>query len=67
MRLIFEEDYKEDSFEIALSEKELQQLTLGKGAYGFVLGGLWNPKNLNVFLRKETNEEMYEKNEQAES
>jgi len=53
MRLIFEQDSKDDSFEIVVSERELEQIREGIGAYGFVLGGLWDSKNLNVFLRKE--------------
>jgi hypothetical protein len=71
MRLIFEEDWKEDNFEIILSEKEIEQIVSRKGAYGFVLGGLWQPKNLNILLRKENigelNSEEESSQEQSES
>lgn len=53
MRLTFEQDHKEDYFEIILTEKELGDINAGKGAIGFCLGGLWDTKNLGIFIRKQ--------------
>jgi hypothetical protein len=53
MHLILEEQPDEDYFEIVLTEKELQDITALKGAMGICLGGLWDSKNLNVFIRKQ--------------
>jgi hypothetical protein len=53
MRLIFEQQADEDYFEIILTEKELKDITALKGAMGLCLGGLWDSKNLNIFIRKQ--------------
>jgi hypothetical protein len=53
MRLIFEQDKDEDFFEIILTEKEFRDITAGKGAVGLCFGGLWDSKNLNLFIRKQ--------------
>jgi hypothetical protein len=53
MRLTFEQDHKEDYFEIILTDKQLLDINTGKGAYGFCLGGLWDTKNLSIFIRKQ--------------
>lgn len=53
MRLIFEEQPNENNFEIILTDKELIDITAGKGAIGFCPGGLWDSKDLSLFIRKQ--------------
>ena len=53
MHLIFEKHPDEHYFEIVLTEKELHDITALKGAMGFCLDGLWDSKNLNIFIRKQ--------------
>jgi hypothetical protein len=53
MRLIFEQHEDTDYFEVILTDKELQDLNGGLGAMAFCSGGLWERKDLNIFIRKE--------------
>lgn len=53
MRLIFEQDKDVDYFEIILTDKELLDIYHNKGAVGFCLGGLWDSKDLSLFIRKQ--------------
>ena len=57
MRMIFEQDDDEDFFEVVLSHDDLDKLRREGNVHMDFAHGLFGTRNLNLFIRKETNSE----------